>query len=76
MNNFVIFLLQGGCVCFTLDTAANPAINKVFVLLYSTSKKGFFGFIPYDQAGFVAKLNKVVKEHSAKMSMNNQNQVM
>lgn len=34
----------------------------MIILLYTSEKKGYLGFIPTDQVGFVEKLRKVIQQ--------------
>ncbi|XP_020293068.1 mediator of RNA polymerase II transcription subunit 25 [Pseudomyrmex gracilis] len=47
-----------GCVHFTPSSCD----IKVIILLYTSEKKGYLGFIPTDQVGFVEKLRKVIQQ--------------
>ena len=62
VNNFAIELneFQMGCVHFT--GLANPQACeiKVLLLLLSSDKTAYIGFIPNDQAGFVDRIRQVI----------------
>ncbi|XP_067215800.1 mediator of RNA polymerase II transcription subunit 25 isoform X2 [Linepithema humile] len=51
-----------GCVHFTSNTNGPPCDIKVLILLYTTEKKAYLGFIPNDQTAFVDRLRKVIQQ--------------
>lgn len=58
-----------GCVHFT------PSYEvKVLILLYTTEKKAFLGFIPNNQTAFVDKLRKVIVQNKQQQTAMQQQQ--
>merc|ERR550519_1717587 len=49
-----------GCVHFT-----GTCDIKVLILLYSSEKKAYLGFIPNDQTSFVDRIRTVIQEQKA-----------
>ncbi|XP_039302221.1 uncharacterized protein LOC105199140 isoform X2 [Solenopsis invicta] len=51
-----------GCVHFTSASSSPACEIKVLILLYTTDKKTYLGFIPNDQTAFVDRLRKVIQQ--------------
>ncbi|XP_011632716.1 mediator of RNA polymerase II transcription subunit 25-like isoform X2 [Pogonomyrmex barbatus] len=51
-----------GCVHFTSAPSSPVCEIKVLILLYTTDKKTYLGFIPNDQTAFVDRLRKVIQQ--------------
>ncbi|XP_076378614.1 mediator of RNA polymerase II transcription subunit 25 isoform X2 [Megalopta genalis] len=51
-----------GCVHFTFPAPPSTCDIKVLILLYTTEKRTYLGFIPNDQSGFVDRLRKVIQQ--------------
>nr|XP_018900911.1 PREDICTED: mediator of RNA polymerase II transcription subunit 25 isoform X2 [Bemisia tabaci] len=51
-----------GCVHFTSVPSPAACDIKVLILLYTTEKRAYLGFIPNDQAAFVDRLRKVIQQ--------------
>lgn len=57
--NYVNF--QAGCVHFS--SAVNPNCDlRVLILLYTSDKRAYLGFIPNDQQAFVDRLRRVIQQ--------------
>ncbi|KAJ8683500.1 hypothetical protein QAD02_019292 [Eretmocerus hayati] len=61
-----------GCVHFTSTSTCNI---KVLLLLYTSEKRTFLGFIPNDQQAFVDRLRKVIQQQKSSHAMLRQGQV-
>ena len=55
-----INFLKAGCVHFQ-----QPCEIKILILLYTSEKKAFLGFIPNNQAAFVDRLRKVIMQNKS-----------
>lgn len=55
-------IFQAGCVHFTSASPSPACEIKVLILLYTTDKKTYLGFIPNDQTAFVDRLRKVIQQ--------------
>lgn len=53
---------QAGCVHFSSPANNSACDIKVLILLYTTEKRAYLGFIPNDQAAFVDRLRKVIQQ--------------
>lgn len=51
---------QAGCVHVSHASAQQGEV-KVIILLYSSEKKAYVGFIPIDQFSFVNKIKSVIQ---------------
>ncbi|CAH1159965.1 unnamed protein product [Phaedon cochleariae] len=54
-----------GCVHFTSIPNHSPCDIKVLILLYTTDKRAYLGFIPNDQVAFVDRLRKVIQQQKS-----------
>jgi Mediator complex subunit 25 PTOV activation and synapsin 2. len=71
---FVIYvlvevLLQAGCVHFTSVPSPQTCDIKVLILLYTSEKRAYLGFIPNDQAAFVDRLRKVIQHQKTTQAL-------
>ncbi|KAI4492167.1 hypothetical protein M0802_009973 [Mischocyttarus mexicanus] len=51
-----------GCVYFTSVPPSSACEIKVLILLYTSEKRTYLGFIPNDQSAFVDRLRKVIQQ--------------
>lgn len=66
---------QAGCVHFTSVPAVPTCDIKVLILLYTTDKRAYLGFIPNDQTAFVDRLRKVIQHQKSTQALMRQTQV-
>ncbi|KAK7086682.1 Mediator of RNA polymerase II transcription subunit 25 [Halocaridina rubra] len=66
LDTLTAFLFKGmaGCVHVSPAGPAQQSDVKIIILLFSSEKKAYVGFIPLDQTSFVNKIKNVI--HSAK----------
>ncbi|XP_071442630.1 mediator of RNA polymerase II transcription subunit 25 [Hetaerina americana] len=64
-----------GCVHFTSVPSPAACDIKVLILLYTSEKRAYLGFIPNDQAAFVDRLRKVIQHQKSTQAMIRQGQV-
>nr|CAD7574221.1 unnamed protein product [Timema californicum] len=64
-----------GCVHFTSVPVPSPCEIKVLILLYTSEKRAYLGFIPNDQAAFVDRLRKVIQHQKTTQALMRQTQV-
>lgn len=60
-----------GCVHFT-STGSPQCDIKVLILLYTSEKRAYLGFIPNDQVAFVDRLRKVIQHQKSTHALNRQ----
>lgn len=65
----VKFWLQAGCVHFTSISSPQTCDIKVLILLYTSEKRAYLGFIPNDQAAFVDRLRKVIQHQKTTQAL-------
>ena len=65
----VKLLLQAGCVHFTSVPSPQTCDIKVLILLYTSEKRAYLGFIPNDQAAFVDRLRKVIQHQKTTQAL-------
>jgi mediator of RNA polymerase II transcription subunit 25 len=65
----VFILLQAGCVHFTSVPSPQTCDIKVLILLYTSEKRAYLGFIPNDQAAFVDRLRKVIQHQKTTQAL-------
>ncbi|XP_019877940.1 mediator of RNA polymerase II transcription subunit 25 isoform X2 [Aethina tumida] len=58
-----------GCVHFTSSQNSPSCDIKVLILLYTSDKRAYLGFIPNDQAAFVDRLRKVIQQQKSTQQM-------
>jgi hypothetical protein len=61
--------LQAGCVHFTSMSSPQTCDIKVLILLYTSEKRAYLGFIPNDQAAFVDRLRKVIQHQKTTQAL-------
>lgn len=62
--------MQAGCVHFTSNPNPSTACDiKVLILLYTSEKRAYLGFIPNDQTAFVDRLRKVIQQQKSTQMM-------
>jgi hypothetical protein len=61
--------LQAGCVHFTSISSPQTCDIKVLILLYTSEKRAYLGFIPNDQAAFVDRLRKVIQHQKTTQAL-------
>jgi len=69
MYVLVKLLLQAGCVHFTSVPSPQTCDIKVLILLYTSEKRAYLGFIPNDQAAFVDRLRKVIQHQKTTQAL-------
>lgn len=69
------FYFQAGCVHFTSVPSPSACDIKVLILLYTSEKRAYLGFIPNDQAAFVDRLRKVIQQQKSNQQLVRQGQV-
>ncbi|XP_068082744.1 mediator of RNA polymerase II transcription subunit 25 [Anabrus simplex] len=58
-----------GCVHFTGMPSPASCNIKVLILLYTSEKRAYLGFIPNDQAAFVDRLRKVIQHQKTTQAL-------